>query len=330
MNRDILVIFCGGTIALVENPQKELILIPNTFENILRNKLKAENKDVPSFDFLEIENIVESNNLASKGWINIAKKIKTNYGKYGSFVIVSGTDTLAYFGSALSFMLENLQKPVILTGAQRPLYTKNTDGLFNIICSLKYAESKKYKEVLLCFGKEILRGNRSRKVDNVRDKAFISPNFKLLPTKIQNDSVIPPLRIFLKMKTKFLVFRITPNFDYASLIEMIDNVKNLKMIIIELFGLGTASSHKDRMIKLLHICKKNGVLVLAVTQNIFGGIREVYRITKEFEKENMLFAGDMTTEAACTKLCYLYGKYDGDREKIKLMLKQDLRGEISV
>jgi L-asparaginase/Glu-tRNA(Gln) amidotransferase subunit D len=358
MKKEILLIYCGGTIGLILDKKKEITLIPDTFEKIIRLKIKKEKINVPLFDYVEINDIIESNNLGCDEWIEISKLIESKYNDYSAFVIISGTDTLSYVGSALSFMLENLNKTVILTGSQRPLFSKDTDGLSNVVNSLRHANMNKYKEVLLCFGGELLRANRSIKVDNFNDKAFISPNFKLssrtkninLISSLATSSLLPvktlsstlpmgsllypkgekTLNIFLNMKTRFLVFRIAPNFDYISLIDMLQNTNKLKMIIVELYGLGTAPSCQNKLLKLLRTCNKMRIIVLGVTQTIFGGIKFKYNITFELEKNNMLLCGDMTTESASTKLCYLYGKYNGNLKTIKIMMLQNLRGEITL
>jgi L-asparaginase/Glu-tRNA(Gln) amidotransferase subunit D len=233
--------------------------------------------------------------------------------------------------------------------------------LSNVIDSLQHAKTQNNKEVLICFGGVILRANRSTKVDNLGLIAFISPNFNLTNTKIKvyspdaeydnrrsrlslhpasgssgsfklnkNKVETPDLSVFLKMKTKFLVFRLAPNFDYTSLVEMLRSVSKVKMIIIELYGIGTAPSSKNKLLKILQICHENGTIVLGVTQNTFGGIRKKYDITTELEKNNMILCGDLTTESACTKLCYLYGKCDGNFEKIKQIMGLNLRGEITM
>lgn len=330
MIRKILIIYVGGTIGLVKNLENNLVLIPKTFENVLRKKIKEKkDKTIPLFDFLELDNIMESNNISSKEWINITKIVKEYYEEYDSFIIVTGTDTMAFLASSLSFMFENLHKSVILTGAIIPLYHKDTDGLSNVLCSLNHAKSEKYKEVCICFGKKIFRGNRCTKISNLAKNAFLSPNHRLLQSQNKQKNEIPPLITFLKMKTKFIVLRITPNFDYMSLIVMLQNVTTLKIIIIELYGLGTGPTHEDRLIKVLKICNQKQILVLGVTQNIFGGLQEVYNITNELQKNGLLFGKDMTTEAASTKICYLYGKYGNNLNMIKQMLNKNLRGEIT-
>jgi L-asparaginase/Glu-tRNA(Gln) amidotransferase subunit D len=322
MYSNILFIYCGGTIGL---SKKNHILISNTFENRLRKKIPS----IP-FDFLELENIHESNDMESESWINIALKIKINYNKYDSFIILMGTDTMAFLSSALSFIMENLQKSVICTGSQKPLYMKDSDGVDNIINSIKYANQGIYKEVCICFNGKLFRGNRCTKIDNLQFNMFTSPNMKPLSEINQPlGNTKKDLIIFKNINISFLVFRITPNFDYNTLIDMIKMTLKLKIIILELFGLGTSQSDPNKLLTLINVCNEKNIFIVALTQNLKGGIIETYNITHLLKKKGILFGGDMTTEAGSTKICYLLGKYGNDKKKIIKLFNKNIRGELT-
>jgi L-asparaginase/Glu-tRNA(Gln) amidotransferase subunit D len=328
MNPTILIIYCGGTIGLYNDSTKGLILQKNVFQTSFHNKWKLQS-NIPAYDFIEMEQLLESNDMDNKSSENIALKIKKYYKSYNAFVIIMGTDTMAYFASALSFMLENLQKIIICTGSQKPFQFSN------VFKSLKYANNSIFNEVCICFDGILFRGNRCTKIHNIHKNAFVSPNFKPLAIKPIINNYIPSLlktetlQLFTKFETRILVFRIVPSFDYISLIDMLKKSTKIKIIVLELFGLGTGPTHNSKLINLLHICNIKHIILLGVTQNIYGGIKDLYNITKSFKKYGMLLGGDMTTEACCAKIGFLYGKYGNNKIKITSVMNQNIRGELT-
>ncbi|KAK2861088.1 hypothetical protein FQN49_004552 [Arthroderma sp. PD_2] len=306
----------------------------------LRTPMSSYNARV-RYAVYEFEELLDSSSIDAKGWAQIARTISWNYTLYDAFVVLHGTDSLAYTGSALSFMLQNLGKPVILTGSQTPMLQLQNDAADNLLGSLVIAGHFMIPEVCLYFNGKLFRGNRTTKVAASEFAAFASPN-------------APPLATTSSMKTKVawdLVdkpkniqhFSIQTNLDTTHVAclrifpgiqpEMVDSVlrlTGLRGLVLETFGAGNAPGGQDnRMTKVLADAIKRGIVIVNVTQCLSGSVAPVYATGMTLSRAGVVAGGDMTTEAALTKLAYLLAMHDATPESVARAMSRSLRGELS-
>jgi len=260
--------------------------------------------------------------------------IEENYSAYDSFIILHGTDTMAYTASALSFMLEGLNKAVILTGSQIPIGARRTDAKENLITAIEIAASDKISEVCIYFEDKLFRGNRTVKVNSEHFEAFESPHFPALAEVGINIKYNAyrlrsrdekQLSISEKMDTDIVILKLFPGITEKVIHAIINSSQN---IILESFGSGNSSSNKD-FISILKTTIESGKIIVNCSQCLRGSVKQgQYESSSELEKIGVISAMDMTTETAITKLMYLKGK-GLETEDIKSKFKLSLRGEIS-
>lgn len=291
---------------------------------------------MPKWDYMETKPLLDSSKMGVKEWNQIAKIIADNKDLYDGFVILHGTDTMAYSASILSFMLQNINKPVILTGSQIPLCETRSDGRDNLITSMIIAGEGKIKEVCIYFGGQLLRGNRSTKYSADSMRAFVSPNYPELASagiSIQyNDSA------FLKTGNKPFTFKplkdvpigvisVFPGFKF-DLFESIITDK-LKGIVIETFGSGNIPNEESELLPIIKKANKNGVVIVVCSQCPQATVdMSIYETGKSLRKAGAVSGKDLTTEAAVAKLYYLFNHYK-DINKIKLAMEKNICGELS-
>ena len=316
--KNILFIFTGGTIS------------SKTSGNGLIATLKGEEiiKFVPEINKLcnikckQLFNL-DSTNIGAKEWILIAQEINNNYNNYDSFIIIHGTDTMAYTSSALSFMLLNIDKPVILTGSQLPIENSNTDAKDNIFNSVLAAISD-IKGVYIVFNNKLIKGACATKFDTLDFNAFISPN-REISGYIEKNSLILKNKLDLKgtyifnidLNTKVYLLKITPNFD-GNIINMLVDM-DYKGIIIEGFGCGGIA---ENIIENIKYALKKDVIICVKSQCFKGkSSLDIYNVGVKIKKLGVLCLSDMTTEAAFIKLMWLLGKNISLKEIKNLMTK---------
>ena len=298
--------------------------------------------DMPLWDLIEFDPLLDSTNVRAEQWNAMADTIAENYDKYDGFVLLHGTDTLAYSASALSFMLEGLDKPVVFTGAQIPLCELRSDGRDNLITSMMIAADGVIREVSLCFGDAVLRGNRAIKYSADGMVAFTSPNYsKLADAGINieynhaciDDYVKSSLHysffdtVSLK-ESRIAVIKVVPGIQF-DIFEPIMG-ESLDGLVLETFGKGNIPNYDPALSRLITEASKCGTIVVVCTQCPAGTVSlGTYEAGSALVKAGAVSGGNMTTEAAITKLTYLLSK-DLPKPEIRKLMQTDLRGELTV
>ncbi len=335
MKKKVYIIYTGGTIGMVRTEngyapekgsmQKQLSEIPELRSGIM-----------PDYTFKEYDPLLDSANISYEEWIKLARDIEVNYEKYDGFVILHGTDTMAYTASALSFMLEGLNKPVILTGSQIPFCEIRNDARDNLITAVMIAGHYYIPEVCLYFGNKLLRGNRSTKVSAFALDAFESPNYPPIGSAgvdiVVNESRYTgqkrdELRLFEFSDQQIAILKIFPGIQP----EIFENIitPNLKGLVVEAFGAGNIPEAGGRLPAVLKKAADNGTVIVVCTQCLRGSAEiGEYEASKGLADAGAVSGFDMTAEAAVTKLYYLLSKGYG-HEEIKKLMQTNLRGEMA-
>lgn len=315
----ILIIYTGGTIGMIESPTTHT-LEPFDFSHLIDNVPKIKLLDY-QIDSVTLNPPIDSSNMNPEHWRKIAETIEKNYRSYDGFVILHGTDTMAYTASALSFMLENLSKPVIITGSQLPIGEVRTDGEENLITALQIAADRNQgglpmvQEVAILFENYLWRGNRSTKMSADNFNAFKSNNYPAL-AKIgldihyNEDALLRttehrPLRVHTNLERGVLFLDLFPGITEESLRHQL-STPGVKGIVLKTFGAGNAPTAKW-FIDSLADAVKEGKVIVNVTQCVNGGVHHLYQSSDGLVSSGIVSGHDITAEAAITKLMYLFG-----------------------
>jgi len=308
------------------------ILAPGDIRQLILKYL-PEIQTIAHIDFEVIFNI-DSANIQIHHWQKLGRLIKENYQKYDGFVIIHGTDSMVYTAAALSFMFQGLDKPIILTGAQRPLALIRSDARSNLINSIELATSQ-IPEVGIFFSTRLYRGNRTIKLSSISYEAFDSPNTEPLATvgldiTLSDEHLPPGKKLTYADSFSDLVFnfRYHPGLSPDHLKLLVDSP--FKAIIIEALGVGNLSIQEKSFIPFIKELHDSEKLVVLTSQSPFGRIRlDLYECGYQIEKAGGLSAGDMTTECSVVKLMFLLGQYPDETQKIARNLQKSLAGEIT-
>jgi len=336
----ILIIYTGGTIGMVNDPVTGS-LVPINFSDVSDQlpELKRFGYRLKSVSF---DPATDSSNIEPATWVKMAKVIEENYNDFDGFVILHGTDTMAYSASALSFMLENLEKPVIFTGSQLPIGVLRTDGKENLITAIEIAAARSnglpvVPEVCIYFDSKLMRGNRTTKISAEQFDAFDSPNYaplaeaglhiKFNTSQIRYPVIRRDLTVHTGISTDVALLKLFPGIS-RNFVRAVAGTAGLKAIILETFGAGNAPTFKWFLDELSGFINRGG-LILNVTQ-CHGGTVEMglYETSREMLNAGVISGRDITSEASVTKLMHLLGRFDS-REKVIFYLNKSLAGEIS-
>jgi len=295
-----------------------------------------------SIDCYSFDPIVDSSNVNPEIWIKIANVIEENYEQYEGFVVLHGSDTMAYSASALSFILENLNKPVVFTGSQLPLGVVRTDGRENLVTAIEVASTLEndtplVPEVCIYFENQLLRGNRTFKYNAEHFEAFRSVNYPALADagvyiKYNRNYILKPnfrkLKVHKTLDTNIAILKLYPGIRKAA-VDAILNTDGVKLVILETFGSGNAPTDQWLIDSLKQAIDK-GIIIFNVTQ-CKGGTVEMgkYQTGLELQKIGVLSGYDITTESAVAKMMYLLGR-NPDRDDLIKLIQTPLRGEMSV
>lgn len=340
-NSNVLIIYTGGTIGMINNP-KTGALTAFKFDDLYKVIPELKQFDY-KLDVVATPNAIDSSEMKVENWSDIANTVFENYENYDGFVILHGTDTMAFTASALSFMLQGLKKPVILTGSQLPIGQIRTDGKENLITAIEIAGMKDenneaiIQEVAIYFEYSLYRGNRSSKISANHFEAFDSPN--LTPLAVAGIDIDfntqglyrtqkPKLELFTQLNPNVGLIKLFPSMPIESL-KWTLNFNLFKAVIIESFGSGNSFS-SPRFYELLETYTNNGGIVINTTQCSKGSVAQgKYATSNMFSTLGVISANDSTTESILTKTMFALGKYETKKDRINF-ITHNCCGEITL
>ena len=338
----ILIIYTGGTIGMIENPVTHA-LQPFDFSHLIDNVPKIKKLDY-EIDNIQFDPPIDSSNMNPSHWRDMARAIEENYDAYDGFVVLHATDTMAYTASALSFMLENLHKPVIITGSQLPIGEVRTDGEENLITALQVAAAldkdgePMVQEVAILFDNSLWRGNRSTKMSADNFNAFRSYNYPPLARvglgidfrkeALYRSPSRRPLKVRYDMDPGVMFLELNPGMTQSTLHHLL-TTPGIKGVVLKTYGAGNSPSEQWFTDEIRQACDR-GVVILNVTQCVNGGVRgTLYETGNCLTAAGAVSGHDITSEAAITKLMYLFGM-GLNTATVKRYLNCALCGEVTI
>ena len=339
-NSSVLIIYTGGTIGMMHNPITGA-LEPLDFNHLYKHLPVLENLKC-RIDTYSFDPVIDSSDMNPDFWIELAEVIEKNYESYDGFVVLHGTDTMAYSASVLSFMLENLNKPVVFTGSQLPIGMIRSDGRENFITAVEIATAYKdgtpiVPEVSICFENKLFRGNRTTKFNAEHFDAFLSGNYPPLAVvgvhiHFNENDILKPnfkkLKVHKKLDTHIMILKLFPGIHPQKAEEFL-HIDGLKGVIMETFGTGNVPTD-HRFLNVLGEAIKRGILIYNVSQCKAGSVAQgLYKTSLALESMGVISGADITTESAIAKMMFLFGQ-NYPREEICRLLSLPLRGEMSL
>ncbi len=332
----IFIIYTGGTVGM-KKTETGYMPVPGFLTERIKNLQAFHHPDLPQFTIHELSPLLDSSNVSHKDWHTILQLIVDNYADYDGFIIIHGTDTMAYTASALSFALQNLAKPVILTGSQVPLVEAHSDAKGNLISAMLLAANYAIPEVCVYFNTQLFRGNRCRKVNTQSVAAFDSPNYPCL-AKVGTHIQLLSQHLLTMPDTKLVVNKIDsipmlflplfPGMMMSRVRKLL--APQLRAIILQSYGTGNAPSNDPEFFALLEKAKENKTLVINSSQCLTGTVNmNEYATGRRLLEFDVISGGDMTPEAISTKLQYLLSQHQ-DIDVIKTLIEKNMRGELTL
>jgi L-asparaginase len=337
MKPRLLLIHVGGTIGMAAG-SRGFMPQPGFLLEQLDRMPEIQHPEMPSYELMESLPLLDSSNMTPSDWLPIAQTIQSNYAEFDGFVVLHGTDTMAYTASALPLMLRGLRKPVILTGSQIPLCQIRNDARENLITAMMIAGYYRVPEVCLYFAGRLLRGCRSTKVSAHRFEAFDSPNYPWLGVagtsiEINEAALLPitwdeqPLKVQRLTPPNIGTLRLFPGITAAVVEHFLD--QPLEGLVLEAYGSGNLPSNNRPLLELLDRACQRGVVIVAVTQCGHGKVCfGDYETGRAMADAGVISGRDMTVEAALTKLFYLHS-LQSEKAEIRLLVEKNLVGELS-
>jgi len=333
--RRVYIAYTGGTIGMTPSDEG-YAPAPGYLKMQMETMLELKSGSMPQYTINEYSPLLDSANMTPDKWVEIAQDIADNYHKYDGFVVLHGTDTMAYTASALSFMLDGLNKPVILTGSQIPICEIRNDARGNLITAILIAGNYHVPEVCLFFGDKLFRGNRTVKVSADQLDAFDSPNFP--PIGSVGVDIKINYNLLHDVKRREISIHKFTNHSIGTLrlfpgisAQVVENILRppLKGLVLETYGVGNVPDNNKELIKVLKMACERDLVIAACTQSLRGSVHlGAYKAGSVLEKAGVIGCFDMTTEAALTKLYYLFSRgYSVD--EIRKMMQENICGELT-
>jgi L-asparaginase len=337
MKKSVYIAYTGGSIGMKRTP-KGYAPASGYLKERMAEMPELRGPIMPEYVIHTYEPLIDSSNMTPENWLKIAQDIAENYEKYDGFIVLHGTDTMAYTSSALPFMLHGLRKPVLITGSQIPFCEIRNDARENLITALMIAANYEIPEVCLYFGNKLLRGCRSVKVNADGFDAFDSPNFPPLgmagiEIEIQWDLIrkvthtSDTLMVQKFIETRVGVLRLFPGISAEIICNMLR--PPLKGLVLQTYGIGNGPDTDAQLMDVLEKAVRRGVVIVNCTQCLQGTVSMGdYATGSALAGAGVISGGDMTTEAALAKLFYLFS-IGYDPARVKAEMQKNLRGELS-
>lgn len=335
---NILLIYTGGTIGMMKDFETGALKAFN-FKKLLQKIPEIKQLDCV-IETISFAKPIDSSNMNPEKWVQIATIIEEKYDSFDGFIVLHGSDTMSYSASALSFMLENLNKPVVFTGSQLPIGDLRTDAKENLITAIQIASLQQkgktvINEVCLYFEYKLYRGNRTTKINAEHFNAFTSPNYPALAesgvhlnvnTNLLNNKTAKKLVVRKELNDNVAIIKMFPGIN-ESVLTAIFSIPNLKGVVLETYGSGNAPT-EEWFIQILKKAIKNGLFIVNVTQCSGGSVNMgQYETSTQLKKIGIISGKDITTEAAITKMMYLLGQNVAPKV-FKTIFETPLRGEM--